>query len=170
MYSTGDEFELKIDGNYENFVCLGTIKNKDCEFVICENDYGMKKVFIYNEDDEELKELNNSDFEDLLLESFERNALEEEPDYSEIYDEYEDHKFSNTNDDDEDEFDYIDDDDKFIEDLDLDIDEIDYIDDDESMFDNLDGFIDDLIEDEEDDEDDFYEDDDDYKVESKKKK
>lgn len=148
MYSIGEEFEFLVDNIMENFVCIGTIKTKDSEYIICENDYGIKKAFLFNEDDEELKILSKED-EENVIESYERNELEEEPDYSELYDDYEDDKLSEQ----EDEFDLIDDESEFSDfdnvDLDLDLDtDIDF-DDDDSLFDNIDDFIDDLIDEDE---------------------
>lgn len=88
MYSYGEEFTYNIDGNLEYFTALSTVKIKENEYIIAEDGYGEKKVFRFDEDEEEIILIDDEDYE-LILEVYERQIHDEEPDFGEIDDEYE---------------------------------------------------------------------------------
>ena len=48
MYSAGEEFEKIINGDEEYFTCLANITIDEKEYLICENESGIKKVFFYD--------------------------------------------------------------------------------------------------------------------------
>ena len=50
MYTTGSEFDYEIDGNIEYFTCIGETVYSGIEYLICESEDGMKKVFFYEEE------------------------------------------------------------------------------------------------------------------------
>ena len=51
MYTTGSEFDYEIDGNIEYFTCIGETVYSGIEYLICESEDGMKKVFFYEEEE-----------------------------------------------------------------------------------------------------------------------
>jgi len=54
MYSAGEEFEKIINGDEEYFTCLANITVDEKEYLICENESGIKKVFFYDTNEEDL--------------------------------------------------------------------------------------------------------------------
>ena len=54
MYSAGEEFEKVINGDEEYFTCLANINVDEKEYLICENESGIKKVFFYDTNEEDL--------------------------------------------------------------------------------------------------------------------
>lgn len=149
MYSYDDEFTYTIDGELEYFTCIGNVKIKDNEYIIGENDYGQKKAFKVDEDEEELYLLND-DEEEYVFECFQRQSLDEDPDFGDLDDdyEYESKYIEGHNDDDDNDFDdFVDDNEK------SNYPTFDYDDnDDKDIYDSDiddDSFINDLLEDEE---------------------
>lgn len=140
MYSYGDEFTFTIDDDLEYFTTIGTIKIKENEYVIAENEYGLKKVFLVDEDEEELYLADEED-EEMVLEAYDKDLDEDSPtDYSDIDDEYEyEAKFISKSDA-EDELD------GFIEE-DLDVSHSDDFDDEEFEID-IDDYLNDLFDEE----------------------
>ena len=47
MYSAGEEFEKVINGDEEYFTCLANITVDEKEYLICENESGIKKSFLF---------------------------------------------------------------------------------------------------------------------------
>ncbi|WP_067142134.1 hypothetical protein [Oceanivirga salmonicida] len=75
MYSYGDEFKYEIDGNMDYYTCLTTIKIKENEYIVAENEYGLKKIFlIEDEDDEIISEVDEED-EEAILDIYERQSI-----------------------------------------------------------------------------------------------
>ena len=90
MYSFGEEFTYTVDDNLEYFTCLHSIEYDDKEYIIAENEYGIKKVFEVDEDEEELYMI-NEDEEDTILDIYERHQFENEhPDIEYGFDNEED--------------------------------------------------------------------------------
>lgn len=155
MYSYDDEFTYTINGETEYFTCLGNVRIKDNEYIIAESEYGQKKAFKVDEDEEEIY-LVEGDEEELVFDYFQRQELDEEPDFGELDDDYEyESKYIEGNNTDNDEFDNFVNDDKHDYDYDFEDDDTIIDDDDDENFkdySNLDddSFIDELLEDEKD--------------------
>lgn len=161
MYSYDDEFTYTIDGETEYFTCIGNVKIKDNDYIIAESEYGQKRAFKVDEDEEEIYLL-DEDEEELVFDYFQRQELDEEPDFGAIDDEYEyESKYIEGNNSDNDEFDNFVSSDKHDFDYDFDTDALDdniLDDDDDENSSNLknyadlddDSFIDELLDDEED--------------------
>lgn len=73
MYLPGEEFEYEIDGVIEDFTCIKTIVINDKEYLIAENEYELKKVFVYDIIEEEI-ELVDEEEEEMVLDSYENDA------------------------------------------------------------------------------------------------
>lgn len=148
MFSTGDEFELEIDGYTEYYNCIGEYLYQGIEYLICENEFGIKKVLYYSSDyvgDEEdsLTHVDDEELEEEILDSFQENMYKSEEKSFSYWEE---------------ENDFDDDIDNFSEDVmdDLEIhdeDEMDFIQDYSYEDIDLDDFIDGLLEDEDFEED-----------------
>lgn len=162
MYSYDDEFTYTIDGETEYFTCIGNVKIKDNEYIIAESEYGQKKAFRVDEDEEEIYPLDEEE-EELVFDYFQRQELDEDPDFGAIDDDYEyESKYIEGNNNDNDEFDNFVSSDKHDFDYDFDSDGLDdnilEDDDNDDDNDNLknyfdlddDSFIDELLDDEED--------------------
>lgn len=80
MYSAGEEFEKTINDDLEYFTCLANITVDDREYLICENESGVKKVFFYDSNEEDLI-LMEEDEEDEVLEVWEEEYYNEDKDY-----------------------------------------------------------------------------------------
>ena len=80
MYSAGEEFEKIINGDEEYFTCLANITVDEKEYLICENESGIKKVFFYDTNEEELVLL-EEDEEDEILEVWEEEYYDRDKDY-----------------------------------------------------------------------------------------
>ena len=93
MYTTGSEFDYEIDGNIEYFTCIGETVYSGIEYLICESEDGMKKVFFYEEeelelvDDEEEEEIEywedndfTSDYDGYTDENLDSDSVIEEDD------------------------------------------------------------------------------------------
>lgn len=90
MYSFGEEFTYTVDDSLEYFTCLHSIEYDDKEYIITENEYGIKKVFEVDEDEEELYMI-DEDEEDTILDIYERHQFENEhPDIEYGFDNEED--------------------------------------------------------------------------------
>ena len=72
MYSVGEEFEKMIDDDMEYFTCLANITIKEKEYLVCENEAGVKRVFWYDTNEEDLVVL-DEDEEDEILEIWEED-------------------------------------------------------------------------------------------------
>ena len=134
MYSAGEEFEKVINGDEEYFTCLANINVDEKEYLICENESGIKKVFFYDTNEEDLVLL-EEDEEDEILEIWEEEYYDRDKDYmywNEEFGEYDEVK------DEEQEFDDIE---EMEEDEDDDI-LVGYDDDEEDIDEFLDEFLD----------------------------
>ena len=80
MYSVGEEFEKVIDDEMEYFTCLANITVGDKEYLICENESGVKRVFYYDVSEEELVTL-DEDEEDHILEIWDEDYYGTDKDY-----------------------------------------------------------------------------------------
>ncbi len=80
MYSAGEEFEKVINGDEEYFTCLANITVDEKEYLICENESGIKKVFFYDTNEEDLILL-EEDEEDEVLEIWEEEYYDRDKDY-----------------------------------------------------------------------------------------
>ncbi len=80
MYSVGEEFEKLINGDEEYFTCLANVTVDDKEYLICESEEGLKRVFFYDPNEEDLFLL-EEDEEDEILEVWEEEYYEEDKDY-----------------------------------------------------------------------------------------
>lgn len=143
MYSYGEEFVYNIEGNLEYFTALGTVKLRETEYIVAENEYGLKKAFKVDEDEEEIILL-PEDEEEVILDIFYKQMYDDEPDFGEIDDdyEYEVRYIEGRNNDDDDDFD------EFIDDTVVEKD-FDYDEEFDGDEDDLDDFINDLLDDEE---------------------
>lgn len=104
MYSYDDEFTYTIDGETEYFTCIGNVKIKDTDYIIAESEYGQKRAFKVDEDEEEIY-LIDEDEEELVFDYFQRQELDEDTDFGAIDDDYEyESKYIEGNDDTDDEF------------------------------------------------------------------
>ncbi|WP_066901084.1 hypothetical protein [Streptobacillus notomytis] len=72
MYTIGDEFEYDVNESLEYFTCIGEFPYAGIEYLICENEYGIKKVFFYDDDDLILVE--DEDEEENVLDSFQEES------------------------------------------------------------------------------------------------
>ena len=81
MYSAGEEFEKIINGDEEYFTCLANITIDEKEYLICENESGIKKVFFYdtNERDKEYMYWNEEfgEYDEVKDENQDFDGLEE---------------------------------------------------------------------------------------------
>jgi len=80
MYSVGEEFEKVIDDEMEYLTCLANITVGDKEYLICENESGVKRVFYYDVSEEELVTL-DEDEEDHILEIWDEDYYGTDKDY-----------------------------------------------------------------------------------------
>ncbi|RRD38761.1 hypothetical protein EII29_10050 [Leptotrichia sp. OH3620_COT-345] len=80
MYSVGEEFEKMMDDDIEYFTCLANISVKEKEYLICENEAGVKRVFWYDTNEEDLVLL-EEDEEDEILEVWEEDYYGTDKDY-----------------------------------------------------------------------------------------
>ena len=91
MYSAGEEFEKIINGDEEYFTCLANITIDEKEYLICENESGIKKEFgeydevkDENQDFDGLEEMEDEeDSEDIIV-----DYDEDEEDLDEFLDEF----------------------------------------------------------------------------------
>ncbi len=134
MYSIGEEFERVIEDDVEYLTCIGTVNIGSKEYIICENENGIKRVFHYDslEDDLEYVEEDESDE---VLETWEEDYYGVEKEYMYWNDE-------------SGEYDQVEKEVSNLEDLDLveeefEDDDFDFADDDDDLDDFLDDFLDD---------------------------
>lgn len=134
MYSIGEEFERVIEDAVEYLTCIGTVNIGSKEYIICENENGIKRVFHYDslEDDLEYVEEDESDE---VLETWEEDYYGVEKEYMYWNDE-------------SGEYDQVEKEVSNLEDLDLveeefEDDDFDFADDDDDLDDFLDDFLDD---------------------------
>ena len=80
MYSVGEEFEKLIDDDIEYFTCLANITVKEKEYLICEDEAGVKRVFWDDTNEEDLVIL-DEDEEDEVLEIWEEEYYGTDKDY-----------------------------------------------------------------------------------------
>lgn len=139
MYSVGEEFEKMIDDDVEYFTCIANVNIGDKEYLICENETGVKRVFGYDQIEEEL-EILEDDEADEVLEVWEEEYYGTDKEYmywNEEFGEYDNSKNERENFDDLDDFNSMDDD---IYDDD-DFEDIDEIYDEDELNDFLDDFL-----------------------------
>lgn len=137
MYSVGEEFEKLIEDDMEYFTCIANVNVGDKEYLICENENGIKRVFNYDSIEEEIYLL-DEDETDEVLEVWEEEYYGADKDYmywNEEFGEYDDVKGEQENFDALDSVDYDDDD---MEDIEISED----FDDDEELDEFLDDFLD----------------------------
>ncbi len=133
MYSVGEEFEKVIEDDVEYLTCIGTVNIGSKEYIICENENGIRRVFHYDslEDDLEYVEEDESDE---VLETWEEDYYGVEKDYMYWNDE-------------SGEYDQVEKEVSDLEDLDLVEEEFeedfDFADDDDDLDDFLNDFLDD---------------------------
>ena len=133
MYSVGEEFENVIEDDVEYLTCIGTVNIGSKEYIICENENGIRRVFHYDslEDDLEYVEEDESDE---VLETWEEDYYGVEKDYMYWNDE-------------SGEYDQVEKEVSDLEDLDLVEEEFeedfDFADDDDDLDDFLNDFLDD---------------------------
>lgn len=75
MYSYGDDFSYEIDGNLEYFTCLTTLKIKEFEYIVAENEFGNKKVFLIEDEDDEIISEVDEDDEETILDIYDRQIM-----------------------------------------------------------------------------------------------
>ncbi|ACZ01501.1 hypothetical protein [Streptobacillus moniliformis] len=80
MYTIGDEFEFDVNDSLEYFICIGEFAYSGIEYLICENEYGIKKVFFY--DDEELILVEDEDEEENVLDNFQEESYKNEKEFT----------------------------------------------------------------------------------------
>lgn len=80
MYSVGEEFEKLIEDDLEYFTCIANFNIGDKEYLICENENGVKRVFNYDTLEEELVLL-EEDEADEVLEVWEEDYYGTDKDY-----------------------------------------------------------------------------------------
>lgn len=115
------EFEYDINGVTEYFTVTDVITIGGTDYVIADNEYGFKKVFIYDIMDEELTPVEESEEEDVLEaydnDEYERSALLDDDPYYFTDDDGEYVEYDSSDSDIDDSF--------IVEDLDEEDDEID---------------------------------------------
>lgn len=132
MYIAGDEFEFEVNDVMEYFTCLGEYHYSGIDYLICENEDGVKRAFYYESDDELILVEDEEEEED-IIDSYNEESYKMEEKNFEFWEENEYSGFDGFNDDTLD--DIVEDDIKFLEDYD-DADE------------EIDDFLDDLFSDE----------------------
>ncbi len=80
MYSVGEEFEKAIEDDVEYLTCIGTVNIGSKEYIICENENGVKRVFHYDSLEDELEYL-EEDESDEVLEVWEEDYYGAEKEY-----------------------------------------------------------------------------------------
>lgn len=136
MYSVGEEFEKLIEDDMEYFTCMANVNIGDKEYLICENENGVKRVFNYDSIEEEIYLL-DEDESDEILEVWEEDYYGADKNYmywNEEFGEYDEVKNEQEN------FDTLDSVDDFDDMEDLEI-SSDYEDDED-----LDEFLEDFLE------------------------
>lgn len=109
MYLPGEEFEYLVDGVSEDFSCIDNIVYDEKDYIIAENEYGIKKVFLYDTIEEEIV-LVDEDEEETVLDAYENDEYEKANSDDEYqiwdgsYDEFEDFDTDIENEDIEDTF------------------------------------------------------------------
>lgn len=137
MYSVGEEFERVIEDDVEYLTCIGTVNIGSKEYVICENENGIKRVFHYDSLEDELEYV-EEDESDEVLEIWEEDYYGSDKEYMYWNDE-------------SGEYDQVEKEVSSLEDLDLVEEEFEEdfnFDDDD---DDLDDFLDDFLDDSDDD-------------------
>lgn len=134
MYSIGEEFERVIEDDVEYLTCIGTVNIGSKEYIICENENGIKRVFHYDSLEDELEYV-EEDESDEVLETWEEDYYGVEKEYMYWNDE-------------SGEYDQVEKEVSNLEDLDLveeefEDDDFDFDDDDDDLDDFLDDFLDD---------------------------
>ena len=80
MYSVGEEFERVIEDDVEYLTCIGTVNIGSKEYIICENENGIKRVFHYDSLEDELEYI-EEDESDEVLEIWEEDYYGAEKEY-----------------------------------------------------------------------------------------
>lgn len=80
MYSVGEEFEKLIEDDLEYFTCIANFNVGDKEYLICENENGVKRVFNYDTIEEDIILL-EEDEADEILEVWEEEYYGTDKDY-----------------------------------------------------------------------------------------
>ena len=102
MYTIGSEFDYEIDGNIEYFTCIGETIYAGIEYLVCESEDGMKKVFYYEEEDLEL--VDDEEEEAAIIDHYQEEAFKleekefeywEDNDFTSDYDGYTDESLDN---------------------------------------------------------------------------
>lgn len=74
MYTIGDDFEFEINENTEYFTCVAEFQYSGFDYLICESDEGIKKVFYYDNDYERLVLVDDEEEEEDILEQYQTNT------------------------------------------------------------------------------------------------
>lgn len=113
MYSYGDDFTYEVEGDLEYYTCLTTLTINEREYIVAENEQGAKRVFLIEDEDEEIISAVDEEDEEALLDIYERQEMLDGDFYTNDDDDF--NKFEDLNDDEADEFD------EYIPDEDLDL-------------------------------------------------
>ena len=66
MFSVGEDFEVMIDDMNEYFNCIANLTIKGKEYIIAENEEGVKRAFLYDSNDDEIIVIADDEEEDIL--------------------------------------------------------------------------------------------------------
>ena len=67
MYSAGEEFERYNEENeLESFTCIANVNADGKEYLVCDDETGEKRIFLYDSIEEELKDLDEDEQERIL--------------------------------------------------------------------------------------------------------
>lgn len=95
MYSVGEEFEYQLEDGLEYYTCISIINYKNIEYLICENEYGVKKVFYYDISEENIFPIDEDD-EDTILDVYENELYSDDKEdyeyWEQDFDEYAEHE------------------------------------------------------------------------------
>lgn len=80
MYSVGEEFEKLIEDDVEYLTCIANVNIGDKEYLICESENGLKRVFYYDLDDDDI-ELLDDDEADHIVEIWENDYYGTDKEY-----------------------------------------------------------------------------------------
>ena len=62
MYSAGEEFERYNEENeLESFTCIANVNADGKEYLVCDDETGEKRIFLYDSIEEELKDLDEDE-------------------------------------------------------------------------------------------------------------
>ena len=81
MYSAGEEFERYNEENeLESFTCIANVNADGKEYLVCDDETGEKRIFLYDSIEEELKDL-DEDEQERILEIWDEEYYGSDKDY-----------------------------------------------------------------------------------------